>query len=37
MHKPESVQENETNKIYLAFWDTNGSPNPRQKTKISVN
>ena len=32
MYKPESLQENETHKIFLRFWDTNG-----RKTKLNLN
>ena len=35
MHNQETVLENETHKI-LRFWDTNGSPNPDQKTKPNI-
>ena len=34
MHKPESVQQNETYKILWKFWDTDGSPSLTQKTKL---
>ena len=35
MHKPESVQENETNKI-MWFWDPNESTYPGQRTRSSI-
>ena len=34
MHKPESVLQNEIRNA-LGFWNTNGSPNPDQKTRPS--
>ena len=30
-----TVLENEKHKIYWDFWDTHGSPNPGQKTRLS--
>ena len=33
----ESVRENETHTLFLGLWDTNGLPNPDQKTRPSDN
>ena len=35
MHNLEFVLENETYKLALGFWDTNGSPNLGQTTRSS--
>ena len=37
MHKSESVQENEMNKILWDFIDRNGTPNPDKKTGLRDN